>query len=426
MSFESRRGLVVVLFISLLTRVAWILVTNPGSVSFGDASDYLQAAQSFCSDQEYPVRSHLPFFRAPLYPLFLAVFTFCRMNLFVWIKLLQALVDTGSVWLVYLLAGMFAKHQRTALLAAAIASVYPPFIYTVKDIQTETLYTFLFLASVVFLFRSEREEGMKSLIFSGIFLGLAALTRPATPGFLLFLFLWFWIVNSFRAAVKRIFIILILFLLPILPWTIRNYHHYGEWIFISDASGYAFWKYNNETSWKMLTTNDLQEYKKLTYSLENTETDENYRMISRQWKKLRDQEKAWYQLAFDYIRKNKLGWLGAWLYKMAYFWRPWLNPFDYPFWTVVLSFVIFGAVYIMGVLGIVLLYKSHKNEVLFFILLFLFTTLVHSLFLPGIRYRICLVDPYMMVLGSAALSRLGMPFLKASTGSSKFPQGMRL
>lgn len=405
MPFESRRAILLVLGVSFTLRVGWILVTNPHSVGFGDASDYLQAAESFCTDKEYPVRCHLPFFRAPFYPLFLAIFTFCQTSSFLWIKLLQALVDTGTVWLIYLLAKTFL-NQRTPLLATAIAAVYPPLIYPVKDIQTETLYTFLFLASVVFLFRAVKANALRYLIFCGIFLGLAALTRPATPGLLPFLFIWLWVATSFSTALKRGFVIFVFFLLPILPWTIRNYHQYGEWILISDASGYAFWKYNNETSWKMLTTQDQEEYKKLTYALENTETERNYQIISAQWHKLRDQERAWYRLGFESMKQDKLGWLGKTMYKIAYFWRPWLNPFDYPRWMVVLSFLIFGMVYAMGAVGIFLLWRSHKNEVLFFLLLFLFTTLVHSLFLPGIRYRTCLVDPYMIVLAAAAVIRL--------------------
>lgn len=399
---NPRRSILLVLGTAMVVRVCWILASNPHAVAFGDAADYLQAAQSFCSNQPYPVRGHLPFFRAPLYPLVLAFLTFCHTTSFLWIKFLQAIVDTGSVWLVYRLAQISLHDQKTALLAGAIAALYPPLIYPVKEIQTETLYTFLFLASVVFLFQSVKENIGKSLMFCGFFLGLAALTRPVTPGFLPFLFIWLWISYSFSTAVKRGAIILVFFFLVILPWTIRNYRQYQEWILISDASGYAFWKYNNETSWKMLSTSDPEEYKKLTYAVENTETERNYRMIRDKWTKLRDQEKAWYRLAFDYIKQNKLSWVGRTLYKIAYFWRPWLNPFDYSLWMVVLSFLIFGSTYTMGIIGMFLLWKSHRNVVLFFLLLFLFTTLVHSLFLPGIRYRTCLVDPYMIILAAGA------------------------
>jgi hypothetical protein len=71
-----------------------------------------------------------------------------------------------------------------------------------------------------------------------------------------------------------------------------------------------------------------------------------------------------------------------------------------------LSLLIFGTIYALGLLGIFLFWRSFRNEVTFILLLFLFTTLVHSLFLPGIRYRTCLVDPYMIVLAAAVTVRL--------------------
>ncbi len=48
--------------------------------------------------------------------------------------------------------------------------------------------------------------------------------------------------------------------LVVAPWSIRNYHKYGELILVTDGFGYAFWISNTDIKFDDLSAANYQEY----------------------------------------------------------------------------------------------------------------------------------------------------------------------
>ncbi len=399
------RSLLYILVVAALSRVGFAIVTGISESEFGDAGDYIDAAQSFCDGAPYPERGALPFFRAPFYPLFIAALSLCNVHSVLLLKLFQVALDCGTAALVFVLGRMLSGSVWSGLLASTLAALYPPFFLNMNDTQSEPLFTFLLLLAILLLVRGHQQNRNAFFSFAGFILGLACLTRPVVSGFLPILLIWLLIQYRFSVAIIRFLIVCFLFFAAVFPWTLRNYLRFHEFILVNDAAGYAFWRDNNEIGWRALTSTTQEDYDRYHRAIFE-KTDEKDLLIRSQLKTPKSRERAWFRLAFDEIAKEPWMWTARWLYKMIYFWRLWLNPNAYPISMVLPSFLVFAFTYSVGVYGMIRCYGQVRAEVQLFAGLFLFATVAHAAFLPGIRMRVPFVDPYLIVFCGIMLASL--------------------
>ena len=91
---------------------------------------------------------------------------------------------------------------------------------------TETPFTFLFLLSILFLFRYLEQQTARNIVWSGIFLGLAIMIKPTIQFFPVLvpiaLYLWF---RKSRPEnfFKHLFAYVLISVAIIAPWVCRNY-----------------------------------------------------------------------------------------------------------------------------------------------------------------------------------------------------------
>lgn len=123
-----------------------------------------------------------PFYRAPLYPALLAMGVKLGINgegLAWWARLLNAMAWLGSTWLVARLAqALWRGNQSAGLLAAGLWVAYPVTIWFAGDPLDVTVGTFLFLAALERTVSWWRRGGEGRALSAGLFIALAALTRP--------------------------------------------------------------------------------------------------------------------------------------------------------------------------------------------------------------------------------------------------------
>ena len=109
----------------------------------------------------------------------------------------QSIAGAAGVWLIGLIA-LRAGGNRAGLTAAAIAAVYPPLVWFPSYVLSETLYSFVALASAAVLqlavdrahsHRSDRAGSPLSLA-AGALTGVSVLVRPAMLFFLPLALLW--------------------------------------------------------------------------------------------------------------------------------------------------------------------------------------------------------------------------------------------
>ncbi len=188
----------------------------------------------------------------PLYSVFVAgVYAlFGRSSLA--IALMHTLLDLISITLLVMITRrLFAvRGQVIGVLAGAFYAAYPYLIFqNLTLIDTPLFITLLhaFVYLVMLLRQRERLDGITWVIAAaaGITLGAGAMVRPVIVFLALPLPLWFWARLPLTQTILRLIPVAVLSLLPLLPWTVRNYGVYGEFVAMSVTAGSNFYQGNN-------------------------------------------------------------------------------------------------------------------------------------------------------------------------------------
>jgi tetratricopeptide (TPR) repeat protein len=191
------------------------------------------------------------YFRAPLYPYFLALLATVTGKSILWAKVLQSLLCFGTAIFVFRLAERLSG--RTAAIASSLAYAF---------YGTLIFYETMFLVEVLFLFFATwgmyrfvacfDSTSLRSWLFTGVLLGLAAITRPNVLIAIPFLALWMYLrsrgVPSLLRRAVRPAVLVAGVGLTILPITVRNIAVTGEFILISSQGGINLYLGNNPSA----------------------------------------------------------------------------------------------------------------------------------------------------------------------------------
>ena len=276
---------VLLLGLGLRLHFAWSSKDLPPAI--GDAADYASIAENVARRGEFSLEAGVPTARRPpAYPAFLALFL--RFTPTPWnsVRLVQAVLDTATCLIVFLLAWLHYRRREEALLAAALYALHPVFAAYVGVILTETLFLALWGGAVwcLVLLARHGEEGRPAAgaalwgAAAGFMLGIAILCRanlilfPPAVAFFLLLFhrrpppdglpRRAALLRSPAAAFPRqrawshflavslgrprglllgLAVMVLCSYLVILPWSARNRAVFGRRIPVGTGGGVAFW-----------------------------------------------------------------------------------------------------------------------------------------------------------------------------------------
>ena len=121
--------------------------------------------------------------RMPLYPLVVSAVLRVGGNAHLVrnVRILQILIGSASVLMVYLLAS-HVFDGRSRLWAGWLAALYPPWIYFTGLILTETLFVLLLLVAWYLAARIAQQPTATDAITCGLFAAAAVLTRGSALG----------------------------------------------------------------------------------------------------------------------------------------------------------------------------------------------------------------------------------------------------
>lgn len=184
------------------------------------------------------------FFRAPLYPYFLALIYKVFGIGFFMPRLVQSILGSLSCVLTYRL-GRMIFDEKTGRIAGFICCAYPLLIYFENELLIPSLLIFLVLGAYrLTLLAAARPAGKIPWLTAGVAWGLAAITRPNVLLFAAALPVWLY--RKFRryfwpaAGVSLLGLVFAIF-----PVTIRNYLVGREFVLIAWQGGYNFYIGNN-------------------------------------------------------------------------------------------------------------------------------------------------------------------------------------
>jgi 4-amino-4-deoxy-L-arabinose transferase-like glycosyltransferase len=300
--------IVVVLVFSFLVRLFFVLKFDK-DVFANDGYSYISIADNLLSGNGLINTAGKVSILTPVYPIFLAVIRLFTNKIF-FIRLIQAVLSSATVWLIYEI-GCKVKDKRVGVLAAVLSSVYPGLVlYSAMEI-TEVLYTF-FLTLVFLLFIFHRKElDYKKISIVGLVIGVVTLIR-GNYLYLPVIFVWYILFTDVKLLekVKLIGILLVSsFILPIM-WGVRNYVMFDDFVLTACHGGQALYLGNNEYS------EPLEYHSSATdnYDLELWESLDNIDFVER--------DKILGNEAKEYIFENPLKFVENTAIRYCLFWKP--------------------------------------------------------------------------------------------------------
>ncbi len=419
-----------IVFLGVILRLFFFAVVEPwdpqvsqNAILVGDARGYHEVAVNLLESGTYD--SLTSQFRTPGYPFFIALIYFF-FGIKPWMVILvQIGLTVCMIFLVHYF-GRWVFDETIGLLAAALFAVNPLVIYYATTILTETLFSLVFLASLLFLIKGLIEERHGLLVISGFLLGISTLIKPITQFFpvIITILIAVWPKRRISFRLKGLLGVFLVFYLTLFPWLARNYlkyHHFK----LTSFQGYNLLFYN-------------------AAAVEKAKTGESYKQIIEEFNLIAEAEGVtvpgetfanydiYNRIAVDYIFKNLAVYIPLHLKGMAlvfldvgiigmckffgletqtltvaftasnrsifgmigaYFT---LKPmqeifFSMPFYLLLM--LTYGA-FFMGAYAI---FKMRRYEILLFVLLIMF----YFTFLPGVigqaRYRIPIIPLYLLV-----------------------------
>ncbi len=121
----------------------------------------------------------------PLYPFVIGIVSLLTDSLMLPSVIVSVIAGAFAVPLTYCLAKEFFG-EREALIAAALAVFYPHLLNSFFSLGTENVYLLWMNAALLCCWRGLKSSGAQCFGLSGLFLGLAYLTRPEAFVYLLF------------------------------------------------------------------------------------------------------------------------------------------------------------------------------------------------------------------------------------------------
>ena len=359
------------LYIKLL-HVSYYL--PPDGILYSNIAENLNKGQGFVNtvrNRDYVV--------GPIYPLILALI-YALKGSYAVVIIVQAFIGALTVVLAYCLGEeLFGK--KYAIVPYVLMLFYPGFSFWGLYILTETTYVFAITLFLYLMARYAKEAESpagwwkKSALYLGFVIGISNLVRPLLLLFLPVLFVWVWLIQrwKFKQALRDFTVMVIMTILVMSPWSIRNFMRYHTFIAVTNYGAYELYAGNNPYT-------DTHQY--FDYSLKTLDPEVEARVNKLP---VQAQEKEYSRLAKDYILDHPVAFVRRTLAKeIRLFWLPIDNWYvGMPGWRLDIGYLFLGCI---G--AIMALFKFRKYSFL------LFTTAYYSVVVSMItivsagRYRL--------------------------------------
>jgi len=414
----SKRLLTLIVIIALTLRLAnaFFIPWQGGDLIVSDMKGYDRAAVALLAQKPLGVHTAERYLFHPLgsdtyhppgYYYFLAGIYAIAGHSYVAVRVTQAFLDTLTCLLIYLL-GKEIFGEAAGWLAAALAAVYPPLIFYIGVLLTESVTTFLLAGAAWLLLRCTR-TGQRPLcvILAGLLLGLAIITRSVLLITVPFVLFWLLFVAErwpgWNMAMRYGLALLVPIVLVIAPITIRNYQIHRQFILISTNGGVNFFLGHGGT----------QRLKDEVRNLPEVWSEGELIGISSRTQP--EEESYFYQLGLEYVRSHPVRTIRSLpgklknMYWASDYWPASdaqaniLRSIDLVFWRLLLLPLSFA--------GLLFFRGQEQRQAALLYLLILSTTIVPVLFWAQPRFRMPVV-PCFITLAAGTLYELYRRFTR--------------
>jgi hypothetical protein len=235
MEKKTKLILFLLLFFFLL-RVGVVIIAGQKASDFADGVSYNGFATAILQNSDWLTNpDFIGDYRAPGYPMFVAaIYALFGMNRFLAVYIFQAIISTLTCFYIY----QFAKkifNDKVALLSLIWSGFYISYLQYVSMLLRETLVFFFIIVFFyyLYLFLTDETNKTKNFCLTVIFYSLLIHTDPRYLFYLPFFIIFFIVYQPAWQGIKRYSIFLVITLLLMAPWAIRNYIAYDGIVIIN-------------------------------------------------------------------------------------------------------------------------------------------------------------------------------------------------
>ena len=153
-------------------------------------------------------------------------------------RLLQAILAGLLLpWFAYRLGRRFF-NMATGLAAAGLMVFYSYFIYHNAALMTESLYIIAILWAFDLAYTMAESKSCSYWWLLGLVMAVAVLLRQVYLFFIPVLLLWLAWTGRDKLLCRRLVLSAVLVALCVIPWTIRNYLHYHQFLLLNKSKNH--------------------------------------------------------------------------------------------------------------------------------------------------------------------------------------------
>jgi 4-amino-4-deoxy-L-arabinose transferase-like glycosyltransferase len=409
---KDRHWIWLIIIISIIANIILFLIYSRFQFGIGTV-EYWKIANNIASGHGFVFKQGDPevLWRPPLYIYFLSSFFLIWKDPYLIIVTFQILLHAGIGVLTFILARQcFPLHPYRIIgaLSALGLALYPPFAFNAFRIMPESVYTFGLLIIGWLLHKIYQKPRAWLYAVLGVTIGISALNKSSVQFLPIFLILGCFFFPYGEAKllnrIGHLGLTLVVMILTILPWTIRNILVSNEFIFLDTSGGYTVWIGNR------LETHGFDDDPLNPKQREQVSKDIARILGQKYTKDFNPYEEAWgsgeasgklYAEAINNVLSHPLATIKLGFVKLYRFW------FFYTGRNPKIQSII---QYMQGILlipvsvGMILAFRVYKSKLAFWPLL-LYFPLLHMAATAGVRYSMPLM-PYAMLFSSFAFVNL--------------------
>lgn len=230
----------VVIIIQLLFAIPVLPNINRALLPIADAVRYDRLAynlfehNTFSRDVVPPYRPES--FVPPGYPVFLAIFYTLFSRNPIPVIIIQIILSCFIGILVFIFLSQFTKNQKIALFSGILFGLSPNIAFHSTKLISETLFTFLLILSLYLIYFTIKNSNKNILYLAAFLLGLCTYVRTISIYFPILIFLIFLVwQKKIKVSLIRTIGFIIIYLLTIAPWIIRNSIIFKKPVFATTA-----------------------------------------------------------------------------------------------------------------------------------------------------------------------------------------------
>ena len=290
-------------------------------------------------------------------------------------------------------------EYNLAIIGSIIFCIFPIIVYSSSQISSITIYLFLSILFLYLVLKIISKQKSNNLIL-GVVSGLLILT--SRDFILVYIFTLIFILGFKFLKIRNIFIILLISLITVSPYIIRNYIAFDKLI-VHSGLGYNLWKaYNPETKIEGFQNSNpkgeeqkyTDESNQLKLKLREVKKDKFYRL---------NEDKIYLDQALIYIYEDPVKYFKLFFKRLFSFYFIDLNSSQknyYNFFHIVPNLI----VSILSIFGFIL-YKKNNYRLNYLILITLILVFVYACFAILPRYKVYIL-PMQIIFSLCCLQNL--------------------